>query len=94
LDYWGTSYREAADWLNDNAPDGAYIWVDGPAHLLGMYLRPDLKLYSSYEDDRADHYDYVVSTSRYNLDLTSYPDAKVVHTIERNGAILTVIKQP
>jgi len=94
LDYWGTSYREAADWLNANAPNDAYIWVDGPAHLLGMYLRTDLQLYSSYEVDRADHYDYVVSTSRYNLDLTSYPEAKIIHTIERDGAILTVIRQP
>jgi hypothetical protein len=93
LDYWGTSYREAAQWLNANAPSNAVIWVDGPAHLL-LYLRPDLKVYSAYEAERADHYDYVVSTSRYNLDLTSYPDAKIVHAITRDGAVLTVIKQP
>ena len=93
LDYWGTSYREAAHWLNANAPLNAAIWVDGPAHLL-LYLRPDLKVYSAYEAERADHYDYVVSTSRYNLDLTSYPDAKIVHAITRDGAVLTVIKQP
>jgi len=94
LDYWGTSYREAAEWLNANAPSNAVIWVDGPAHLLGLYLRPDLKLYSNYEAARADHYDYVVSTGRYNLDLTSYPNAKIVHEITRAGAVLTVIKQP
>ena len=94
LDYWGTSYREAADWLNTNAPDEAYVWVDGPAHLLGPYLRDDIQMYSGYEADSFDHIDYVVSTSRYNLDLTSYPDAKVVHVIERDGAVLTVIKQP
>ncbi len=94
MDYWGTSYREAADWLNANAPANATIWAEGPAHLLGMYLRPDLKLYSSYEVERADHYDYVVALTRYNLDLTSYPNTKVIHTIERDGALLTVIKQP
>ena len=94
LDYWGTSYREAANWLNENAPDHAYVWADGASHLLGMYLRKDIQMYSSYEADRADHYDYIVSTSRYNLDLTSYPDAKIVHIIERDGATLTVIKQP
>jgi len=94
MDYWGTSYREAANWLNANASANANVWVEGPAHLLGIYLRPDLKLYSSYEVKRADHYDYVVALTRYNLDLTSYPDAKVIHTIERDGARLTVIKQP
>lgn len=93
LDYWGTSYREASEWLNENAPTNAVIWVDGPAHLM-FYLRPDIQVYSAYEDARAEHYDYVVSTSRYNLDQTSYPEAQVVHEIDRDGAVLTVIKQP
>jgi hypothetical protein len=92
LDYWGTSYREAAGWLNERAPQDANVWVDGPAHLLDMYLREDLNLYSTYEVERAERYDYVVSTTRYDLDLKSYPDAGVVHEIERNGALLTVIK--
>jgi hypothetical protein len=94
LDYWGTSYREAAGWLDENAPADASIWVEGPAHLLGIYLRPDLRVYSTYEAERADHYEYVVATSRYNLDLTSYPDAALIHTISRGDAVLTVIKRP
>ncbi len=94
LDYWGTSYREAADWLNETAPPDANIWVDGPAHLLDMYLREDLNLYSTYEAERAEKYDYGVSTTRYDLDRISYPDAKIVHEIERSDALLTVIKQP
>jgi len=94
MDYWGTSYREAADWLNKNAPANAAVWVEGPAHLLPLYTRPDLKIYSSYEATRADHYDFDVALTRYNLDLTSYPDAKIIHVIERDDALLTVIKQP
>ena len=94
LDYWGTSYREAADWLNESAPSDANVWVDGPAHLLDMYLREDLNLYSTYEAERAEHYEYVVSTTRYDLDLTSYPDAEIVYRIERGGGLLAVIKQP
>jgi hypothetical protein len=94
LDYWGTSYREAADWLNGDAPQDVNVWVEGPAHLLDMYLREDLNLYSTYEAERAEKYDYIVSTTRYDLDLTSYPDAMIVYRIERNGALLAVIKQP
>jgi hypothetical protein len=94
LDYWGTSYREAADWLNETAPPNATIWVDGPAHLLDIYLRKDLKMFSPYEAERAGHYDYAVLTTRYDLDLKEYPDAKAVYKIKRGGALLTVIKKP
>ncbi len=94
LDYWGTSYREAALWLNENTPVNTNIWAEGPTHLLGIYLRKDLKLYSSGEIERADHYDYVVALSRYNLDLTSYLKANVVYKIERENAVLAVIKKP
>ena len=94
LDYWGTSFREAADWLNANAPEKATVWVEGPTHILQLYVRPDLKIYSTYEIERASHYDYVVATSRDNLDLTSYPDAKVIFEITRDHSVLTVIKQP
>ncbi len=94
LDYWGTSYREAADYLNQVAPLKATVWVEGPAHLLQLYARPDLKIYSTYEAARAPHYDYVVAMSRYNLDLTSYPNAPIIDRIERDHSILTVIKTP
>ena len=94
LDYWGTSYREAADYLNKVAPSNASMWVEGPVHILQLYARPDLKIYSTYEAARAEHYDFVVSTTRYNLDLQTYPEARVIHTIERDGSLLTVIKEP
>ena len=94
MDYWGTSYREAAEYLNDVAAANANVWVEGPTHLLQVYVRPDLKIYSTYEVERADHYDYVVALTRSNLDLQSYPAAPMVHTVEREGAVLTVIKKP
>jgi hypothetical protein len=94
LDYWGTSYREAANYLAEVAPANATVWVEGPTHLLQLYARPDLKIYSTYESARLDRYDYVVALTRFDLDLTSYPDAPVVHIIQRDGAALTVIKKP
>lgn len=94
LDYWGTSYREAAAYLSSTAPANASVWVEGPTHLLQEYTRPDLKIYSTYEAARAEHYDYVVVLTRFNLDLQSYPEASIDHVIEREGALLTVIKKP
>ncbi|NWF62795.1 MAG: hypothetical protein HXY38_00675 [Chloroflexi bacterium] len=94
MDYWATSYREAADYVNSAAAPNANIWVEGPAQLFSLFARADLKIYSSGESKRAERYDYVVTFTRYNFDETVYPDAEIVHKIERNGAILTVIKKP
>ena len=94
LDYWGTSYREAAEYVNEIAPANAIIWVEGPSHLFDLYAREDLKIYSDHEVERADHYDYVVATTRYNLDQASYANAKIIYKITRGNSILIVIKQP
>lgn len=91
LDYWATSYHEAALWLNKNAAVDAKIGGDGPTYLVDMYLRLDLQL--DEKNNSSEQYDYFISTSRYNQDLTSYPDAKVIYSIERDGAVLAVIKQ-
>ena len=94
LDYWGTSYREAAQELNRIAPSNANVWVDGPAHILETYARPDFHLYSAYEAERADHYDAVVTLARYDQEKTSFPDASIVYAVTRDGTVLTVIKKP
>ena len=91
LDYWFIAYNEAALWLNKNVAPDARIGGDEPTYLLYDYLRPDLR--RTVEAKPGELYDYFITTSRYNQDLTSYPEARVIHTIERDGAILTVIKQ-
>ncbi|MFN8432374.1 MAG: hypothetical protein U0V18_00025 [Anaerolineales bacterium] len=94
MDYWAISYREAADYVNSVASPNADIWVEGPAQLFSLFAREDLKIYSSGELDRAESYEYVVTFTRYNFDETVYPDAEIMHRIERDGAVLTVIKKP
>jgi hypothetical protein len=91
LDYWFTAYHEAALWLNKNAPANSRIGGNGPTYLLDIYLRPDMVLQPDRKPN--EQYDYFTSTSRYNEDLTFYPNASVVYSIEREGAVLTVIKQ-
>ena len=93
-DYWVISFREAAEYVNAVAPSNADIWVEGPAHLFALFAREDLKIYSSGETERAESYEYVVTFTRYNFDATVYPQAGIVHRIERDGAVLTVIKKP
>jgi hypothetical protein len=94
LDYWGTSYREAANEANRIAPPNANVWVDGPAHLFNRFARSDLHIYSPQEAERADHYDVVVALARYNLEKTSFPEAPIVYTVTREGAVFAVIRKP
>lgn len=93
-DYWVISYREAAEYVSGVASPNANIWVEGPAHLFTPFAREDLMVFSPNELDRAESYEYVVATSRYDFDTISYPDAEVVYTIARGDAVLTVIKKP
>jgi hypothetical protein len=93
-DYWATSYREAADYVNSVASPNANIWVEGPAQLFSLFAREDLKIYSTGETERAESYEYVVTIARYGFEDSVYPDAEIIHEIERDGAVLTVIKKP
>ena len=94
LEYWATSYREAAHEVNHIAPPNANVWVDGPAHLFNRFARPDLHIYSPQEQERADHYDVVVTLARYNLEKTSFPEAPIVYRVTREGAVFAVIREP
>ena len=93
-DYWATSYREAAEYVNGAASPNANIWVEGPAHLFSMFAREDLKIYSSGETERAESYQFVVTTTRYNFDESVYPDAETVYRVARGNAVLAVVKKP
>jgi hypothetical protein len=69
----------------------ARIGGGGPTYLFSMYLRDDLR--ARHKSKPGEQYDYFVSTSSYNEDLTVYPEARVVYSIERDGAVFAVIKQ-
>jgi hypothetical protein len=94
LDYWSISYREAAEYMNASIPEKANIWVEEPAKLFAMFARSDFRIFSPASSKPARRYDYVVTNTRDDLDQTSFPDAKLVYEISRDGARLTVIKKP
>lgn len=94
LEYWGTSYREAAREANRIAPPNANVWVDGPAHLFTRFARPDFHIYSPQEPERAENYDIVVTLARYNWEKTSFPNAEIVYRVMREGATFAIIRTP
>ena len=93
-DYWLTSYREAAEYLNENAPPNSIIWVEGPGNLYSIFAKEEQNVYSWSRLEAPEPFDYIVVTTRYDFDKTFYPDAGIIHTISRGGADLAVIKKP
>jgi hypothetical protein len=93
LDYWATSYKEAAEYLNKEALPNAVIGVVGTDQIFKPYARPDLKVNYFNGVDVGEGFDYVVVASRANNDLAICPNAKVIKVIARDGAVLTAIKK-
>lgn len=95
LDYWATSYREATQFINEIAPEGARILVWGPEHIVGTYARQDLMIekYRKENTDSNASADFAIISSRNNKDETLFPEAGILWTTGRGGTIYTVVKQ-
>ena len=95
-DYWVTSYREVTDFLNTNTGSGAMIVVWGPHQIVERFARDDLKVINYRRADEAMHSSlfqgYAVISSRHNKDLYLYAQSPVLFQVERDGAILAVVK--
>ena len=91
LDYWLTSYQEAARYLNQDQPAGAIAAVYGPATSFEDYPDNVIEV-KTFTEGPPPAADFAVLSSRANLDQTLYPSAPIVYRIEREGAIFAVIK--
>lgn len=92
LDYWATSYRQAAFYLNQVAPPGAKIIVVGAEHIFGDFARPDLQVVSETEIDGDVGYDYAVISTADNDDNFTCMSGEVIYAIKVDNIPLTVIK--
>jgi len=92
-DYWMTSFREAAMYLNKTAePDARIVsWIGAP--LVQIYSRVDLLVEPEQGNtyDLTGGYNYAVLSSRGGDDEV-YPDVNPVFIVERQNAILAVVK--
>ena len=92
MDYWGTSFREAAEYLNAHAPADSQAVVWGPAPSLWRFVRKDIHVYDFRESAAPTDDFYAVMLSRNDNDLHYLTDADVQFTVEKQGALLAVIK--
>lgn len=99
LEYWATSYREAALFVNEIAPQNAHVVVFGALEVYAPYSRPDIRL-SDQKDARQliqenenILFDYVVMLNRRKVITYKCKDAAILKTVERDGATLVVVKK-
>ena len=97
LDYSGTSFKEAQEYINANAELETQIVVIGPRQIARAYARPDLKdrLIGTQDliDPNGGDYYYALFLTRTNADLNRCLNGETVYTIERDGGILAYIKK-
>jgi hypothetical protein len=92
MDYWGTSFREVAGYLNQNAPPDAEVVVWGPPTTLWRYIRSDIRVYNALEERQPSGAYFAVISTRNNKDLSVHPELPVLYQVEKDGAILAVLR--
>lgn len=103
-DYWLTSYKEAIEWIEAQPalPGGqnSRVLVAAnensrwcAAHFAGERLVIETTLTGGQPGDLPPGIDYYIGTSRAGMD-KSFPEARVVLQIGREGAVFTTVKQP
>jgi len=86
LDYWASSYRESANWLNENAPANAQVIVGDPQHIAELYLREDIKVVQADAD-------YAILSTRYNAHEKVFTENETVYQVERGGMVFAVVRK-
>jgi hypothetical protein len=87
IEYWGASYKQGLDWLQDNAEPNAEVCVPVAGLLISWYEpRPDLTFNCSRQTS------YVMFFTRYSeLKQATFDQMTPIMTIERMGASLLKI---
>jgi hypothetical protein len=95
MDYWGTSYRAAIEYVNQIAPPDSRVIVLATDHLVTNFARPDLQIdeHRKLDETVMIPQAYIILTSRHNKDLDLYPQAAQLFSIERAGVTLAVVKK-
>jgi hypothetical protein len=102
-DYWASSYKEAAEWINLRAEEAGErqlrIILAGTPHVAlcaQHYLRSNVLFRTLNQRGLSGplppEVDYYVALTRRHYH-ENFPEAPVVHTVGRTGAVFAVIKQ-
>lgn len=92
-DYWGLSHKEAGEWLNQYVasvdPGGDKVYKVHQRYSRWMLQEAlDPERFEMWQPREGAN--FFVSVTRFNLH-TSYPEAELIHTVERLGAPLCFV---
>jgi hypothetical protein len=100
-DFWVTSYREAAEWLNSKKgqnPQPMHVLIAANPHSMaafGVFVRPDIQFSATMDNYLRQpippQFDYYVASVRYGL-WTNFSGSPIIHRIERDGILMSVIR--
>lgn len=94
LDYWLTSYRLAAPYINENASAKSNILAWGSVY---NGAREDQDVYAFMADSDLENspvtFEYAVISTRFASHLAVLKDAPVVYEVRKGGALLAVVKK-
>jgi 4-amino-4-deoxy-L-arabinose transferase-like glycosyltransferase len=102
-DYWLTSYKEAIEWIDAQPRERSratrvLVAANENSRWCAAYFASDgliieTTLTGGQTGDLPVGVDYYVGTSRSAMD-ANFPAARVIHQIDRDGAVFTTIKRP
>jgi hypothetical protein len=95
-EYWGTSFKEAMEYVNSVAPDQARVLIlSGPEQVAKHYARPDLQIITEENDPTPqEKHDYVLILTRKNQNEQRCKNSETVYSVERGDAIFTFVQKP
>ena len=94
-DYWGTSFKEAMEYVNEVAPEqGRILILSGSDDVARQYARPDLQVITEETDyTQEGNFDYALILTRKNVNEGRCKNSETVHTIGRGEVVFTFIKE-
>jgi hypothetical protein len=96
LDYWGTSYLEAFEFINQELPEDTELSVWGPDRTAMYYARPDLQVVKIDEETLRELVGdaYILLPTRRNIDLIVPEQIPELWSVKQIGIPLAVIYTP
>ena len=91
LGFGCTAYREAMQYVNEVAPEGALVYVWGPYYSAEPFARSDLHVRLEGGGETPD---YALNCGKGLRNPNFYASWDVVHTVSREGTILSEVKTP